>query len=189
MNFLVVLSQAVTLLLPLLGSGLVLIATIRLGILNSLNRPIDFGAQLAGKPLIGNSKTFRGLVVHTVVATLITVVLHFSAQQSDLVAPLYRENPWILGPGIAIAYLAGEVINSFVKRRLDIAPSESTKENLGRIVQRFFDNTDGVLVVGILMIFVYQVAAELLALSFILSLLVHEITDAIMRKLGLKKHQ
>ena len=178
------LAQAFTLLLPLLCSGIVLIAAIRLKWFVSLDRPLDLGIKFFGKPLFGASKTFRGLFVHVVVATLVTVLLH--NVNSDLVARVYESNPWILGASTSSAYVFGELINSFVKRRLGIAPGTS-----GSLVwlQKFVDNTDGALVSGLVLIFGYGVAWQLLVASFVMAVIVHELTDVLMRYLGLKKRQ
>ena len=170
--------------MPLLCSGIVLIAAIRLNWLGFLNRPLDFGLKFLDRPMIGSSKTFRGLFVHVVVATLVTVLLHNF--KSDLVAPVYASNPWILGLATSSAYVLGELINSFVKRRLGIAPGTS-----GSLVwlQKFVDNTDGALVSGLVLIFGYGVSWQLLVLSFVRAVIVHELTDVLMRYLGLKKRQ
>ena len=188
-SFLLLTANAFSMVLPLLGSGLALIFAIRKRVFESLNLPLDGGLKLGAEPLIGRSKTWRGLLIHVVVATAITVGLNALAQLTDFISPLYKSNPFVVGPLVAIAYVTGEVINSFIKRRLRIAPGTTTQSRFGSIIQKFFDNTDGILVVGLLMIFVYRLPAELLAACFVLSILAHESTDALMRSLKLKKKQ
>lgn len=71
--------------------------------------PLDFGLSfIDGKPLFGRSKTLRGIVVALIATSL---------------------GAWLLGLGVATgvvvaaAAMAGDLLSSFVKRRLDRPPS------------------------------------------------------------------
>jgi hypothetical protein len=71
--------------------------------------PLDGGLRFFdGRPLLGPSKTARGLVA-AIVATA-------------LLAPLLGI-PLMLGALIGAAAMAGDALSSFIKRRLGIAPS------------------------------------------------------------------
>lgn len=71
--------------------------------------PLDAGATFFdGRPLLGRSKTLRGVMV-AILATAIA-------------APLLGLGPG-LGAAIGAAAMAGDVISSFVKRRINLAPS------------------------------------------------------------------
>src|SRR5262245_41551300 len=73
------------------------------------NWPLDLGMRFVdGQPLLGRSKTFRGVVV----ALLATAT----------VAPLLGLS-WQLGALTASASMAGDLLSSFVKRRLMLVPS------------------------------------------------------------------
>jgi len=186
-QFLLTLSQAFTLLLPITFAGLLLIMCMRKGWLEKLDVPLDGGLKLGGEPLIGKSKSLRSLILYLVVATLVTLLLHSSAQVSDLVAPVFLTNPFVLGPAITLSYLLGEIVNSFIKRRLGIAASGKALSRWGSRVQSIFDNLDGIISSGLLFIFIYQVSAETLITAFALSVLIHLGTDLLMRKLQLKR--
>ncbi len=186
-QFLQTLSQAFTLLLPITFAGLSLIICMRKNWLAKLDIPLDGGIKLGGEPLIGKSKSVRSLVIYLVVATLVTMLLNSLAQESDLVAPVYLNNPLILGPAITLCYLAGEIVNSFVKRRLRIATSGHALTSLGARVQSITDNIDGIISSGLLFIFVYKLSTEILMTAFVLSVFIHLSTDALMRKLKLKR--
>jgi predicted CDP-diglyceride synthetase/phosphatidate cytidylyltransferase len=147
---------------------------------------LDGGLKLGGQPLIGKSKSFRSLIIYLVVATLVTLVLNFWAQVSDLVAPVFLTNPFVLGPAITLSYLLGEIVNSFIKRRFGIASSGGASSRLGSRVQAIFDNVDGIIASGLLFIFNYQVPAEILVTSFVLAVVIHLSTDLLMRRLQLK---
>jgi hypothetical protein len=73
------------------------------------NRPLDGGLAFPdGRPLLGASKTIRGLVA----AMLAT----------SAAAPLIGVSP-ATGAIVAAAAMAGDLASSFVKRRLDFKPS------------------------------------------------------------------
>jgi hypothetical protein len=185
-QFLLTMAQAFTLLLPITFAGLLLIMCMRKGWLEKLDVPLDGGLKLGGEPLIGKSKSLRSLILYLVVATLVTLLLHSSAQVSDLVAPVFLTNPFVLGPAITLSYLLGEIVNSFIKRRLGIAASGGASSRLGSRVQAIFDNVDGIIASGLLFIFNYQVPAEILVTSFVLAVVIHLSTDLLMRRLQLK---
>jgi len=71
--------------------------------------PLDGGLHWGdGRPLLGPSKTLRGLVVSLLATALAAPVLGIAAP---------------LGALLAAGAMAGDALSSFVKRRLDIAPS------------------------------------------------------------------
>ncbi|MFM6980060.1 MAG: CDP-archaeol synthase [Micrococcales bacterium] len=177
MNLIAFLFQVISLSVPILVAGVVLIAGIKNRWLSRLAIPID-----NGRNVFGDNKTWRGVLIYAVVGTSITWVLHLSG--SNWAHPIYQSNPWVLGLSMSACYVAGELINSFIKRRLGLRPGQST----GRL-QAFFDNTDGALAVGALLIIGYQVELNFLLASFFVTLALHASTDAVMRKIGLKSKQ
>lgn len=181
--------QALTLLLPVTLSGLALIMCMRKGWLTRLDIPLDGGLTLGGSPLVGKSKSVRSVVLYVVISILVTLVLHQLQTRSDAVAPVFASNPFMLGSAIPLAYLAGEILNSFVKRRLGIATSGSSGSPLGRRLQAIVDNLDGILASGLVFATVYQVSVEILSCAFVLAVLIHLGTDLLMRKLRLKRKQ
>jgi CDP-archaeol synthase len=71
--------------------------------------PLDDGVEFVdGKPLFGKSKTVRGIVV--------------SILSSAMAAPLLGLG-WKIGVAVGSAAMAGDLFSSFVKRRLNLAPS------------------------------------------------------------------
>ena len=70
------------------------------------NAPLDGGLKLPdGRPLFGPSKTVRGLVLSVVCTTLAAPLLGFE---------------WITGAGLASASMFGDLLSSFIKRRLGL---------------------------------------------------------------------
>lgn len=71
--------------------------------------PIDGGAVLRdGHPLLGRSKTWRGLAAAIVLAACAAVLIGL---------------PWQTGVFIGASAMAGDCLSSFVKRRLTLEPS------------------------------------------------------------------
>lgn len=182
------LGQAVSLLIPLVFSGLLLVLCIKKKWLTQLDTPLDRGVTWRGKPLFGRNKTFRGLLVHSVGAVSATILLWLLQPSMEWIAPLYASNPIVLGIVFALAYSAGELMNSFVKRRLNVSPGSRTEwSHTSRRLQHFFDTSDGIIVVGVVLWAVYQVPWQLALTAVILACGVHLLIDLLMQSLGLKK--
>jgi CDP-2,3-bis-(O-geranylgeranyl)-sn-glycerol synthase len=97
------------LLLLVTANGAPLIVGLLLG--TRLDRPLDGNLRfLDGRPLLGPSKTIRGLI-SAVVATA-------------LLAPLLGLAP-ARGAAFGLLAMSGDLLSSFIKRRLRIAPSHS----------------------------------------------------------------
>jgi hypothetical protein len=181
-------TQSLSLLLPITFSGLALILCMRKGWLKFLDSPLDGGLTLRGEPLIGRSKSVRSLVIYLVIATTTTLCLNLMVQNSNLISSVYLNNPLVLGPSITLAYLAGEILNSFVKRRLGIATSGQASSKMSLWIQGAFDNVDGILASGFVFLY-FQVPTLVLLTSGVLAVLIHLSTDLLMRRLKLKRKQ
>ena len=71
--------------------------------------PLDGGAVfLDGRPLLGRSKTIRGAMLALFATTLAALPLGFH---------------WEIGAVVAAGAITGDLLSSFVKRRLGLAPS------------------------------------------------------------------
>jgi CDP-archaeol synthase len=105
-------ARALILSLPLIFSGAVHMAVVTLNLLASLKVPIH-------RQWFGENKTWRGLLViplTTAVGTVATARIWPDAFDGW--------NPFVLGILVGLAYAAAELPNSFVKRRLGIAPGK-----------------------------------------------------------------
>jgi hypothetical protein len=68
--------------------------------------PLDGALKLTdGRPLFGPSKTVRGLVLSVTCTTLAALLFNFE---------------WITGAGLAAASMLGDLLSSFIKRRLGL---------------------------------------------------------------------
>ena len=89
-----------------IANGAPIIARNLLG--NRLSMPLDAGYQFMGKPLFGPSKTLRGILSALVLTSLAAFLVGI---------PVY------VGANIALLAMLGDLISSFIKRRLNRPPS------------------------------------------------------------------
>ena len=89
----------------------------------TLAQPLDGGAKfLDGRPLLGPSKTIRGIMFALVATPIAALVLGMG---------------WKIGVVVAIAAMVGDLFSSFIKRRLGL-PSSSRAIGLDHIPEALF---------------------------------------------------
>ena len=99
--------------------------------LKRYDAPMDFGAHLRGRRVLGDHKTWRGLTSGIIAGTLVLwlqqyLIARFGwfASFSDRVD--YATLPTLLvGPAFAVGALGGDALKSFFKRQLNIAPGKA----------------------------------------------------------------
>jgi hypothetical protein len=75
------------------------------------NRPLDYNMQfIDGRPILGPAKTVRGIVSAIFLTTLMAPLFGLSATQGSL---------------FALLAMSGDLVSSFIKRRLGITSSHS----------------------------------------------------------------
>lgn len=136
----------VYLLLPLLGGAILHGLCMRFGWFGFLATPMDRGRSFRGRPLFGRSKTFRGPLAVAAGAALVYAAQRGALHGVDALARIelvdYRSLPgaW-LGAVVGAAAELAELPNSFVKRRLGIAPGATTRGPLS-VLFYVWDQTD-----------------------------------------------
>jgi CDP-diglyceride synthetase len=129
--------------LPALGSPLAHAPVLRWDLMPALNRPIS------GR-LFGANKTWRGALMMNAGTLAATELLYrvpaYRQRLPQAVAASHRRAGVLLG----IAIWAGELPNSFVKRRLGIPPGEQRRSPLGVAIS-LFDQADWVPVASVLL--------------------------------------
>jgi len=86
---------------------------------------IDGGRTYRGKRLFGANKTWRGLVGGSLLAGLVGLLLslhigQFAAWGLDFSVALLDSSPFLVGSAVGFGALAGDVIESFLKRQRGI---------------------------------------------------------------------
>jgi len=82
---------------------------------------IDGGRKLSdGKPVFGSHKTYRGFIFGIAIGTLVGWAQEFLAPNVGL-----PKGSLILGFALSLGALLGDLMGSFIKRRLDLKPGAS----------------------------------------------------------------
>lgn len=175
--------RSLTLVIPIFVAGLIFILILKRDHLKQLNVPVDFGISLNNKRLFGVNKTWRGVLVYVVISIVVCYSLAwFTNYYPEVIHPIYRLNPFVIGLVFSVSYVGGELMNSFVKRQLDIAPGES-----GYLAQGIVDNVDGMIVTALVLVFLFEISVLSIMIAIVVGLVLHLGTDVMMRRIGLKE--
>jgi hypothetical protein len=124
------------------GGALAHAPVLRFDLLASLKRPLDGGATVAGRRLFGDNKTVRGALVMAGGTTTAAMLLARQPWFRDQLPEELRDAPpAAYGLLLGSAVVLGELPNSLVKRRLDIAPGARRSSPLGAAIA-VFDQAD-----------------------------------------------
>lgn len=91
-----------------------------------LDYPMDAKKKWRGKRILGDHKTWRGFCIGIIAAIATVALQQLFAETFEAIAPLdYRTvNVWALGFVLGFGAMAGDAVESFVKRRQNIAPGK-----------------------------------------------------------------
>jgi hypothetical protein len=148
--------QSLWLALPVAVAGVLHALLIRKNRLQRLARPLDGGRSWRGRRLLGDNKTWRGVLLMPLLSTLVALLQGAALQRWALdatlaplpyvdvgravVSQLPADLAAVLGYGVSglifgLGYVLGELPNSFVKRRLDVAPGGAVQGRLRWLFQ------------------------------------------------------
>ena len=144
--------------------------------------PIDFNMKLGKYAIFGENKTYRGLVAGVIAAIGVAYVQFFLYSENILsdFAIVDYSNWLLIGFLLGFGAMFGDMVKSFVKRRLGLEPGMPFVP---------FDQLD--FVFGAL-IFVYPVARlsmEKMAIILFISLILHIIINHIAFYTGIRKER
>ena len=150
----------------MLGAVVLHAPVLRYDLLKPLKRPIS-------NRLFGRNKTWRGaLVMFTGVALATGVVW-------DLMPDSIQDESWlVVGALIGLGTVAGELPNSFLKRRLGIGPGER-RLTPGGIALIVYDQADFVPGIAICLLPVWTMPLDTLAIGFAAVAAVHLVVNVI----------
>jgi hypothetical protein len=154
---------------PLIISNTIHMIAIRKGWLEGLNRPIS-------TRLFGANKTWRGFVLLPLLNAAAVVLFSYD---SPVPASL------LLGAMLGIVYLLFELPNSFLKRRIGIAPGEQSSQY--RTLFLLLDKTDSALGVSLAYYLLAEITLLHAAVLFIISSATHIIFSLLLVSLHIKK--
>ena len=144
------LSQAIFLIAAMSVAGVVHVLWLRSKWSHQFTLAIDGGVTFRGRRLFGDNKRLCGFMVLPPMAAMIFLLL--GAVRESL-PPFFSENLWTLTAGqysvlgfvAGLAFMLAELPNSFVKRRLGIAPGEVSQNFWLRPLFLVIDRVDSVL--------------------------------------------
>lgn len=180
MNILAVLAMTLPVLLP----GLALIVALKRGWGTRWRRAIDGGRTWRGRAILGQNKTWFGLVLYVVGGALVGAVLMAFGAGGDVFG--HAGGP-LVGATVGGAYAVGELLNSLVKRWLRIWPGHVTPSRWAPL-QLAVDLADGIVCAAIVYA-LWGVPLIDCAAVLALGLVIHVGTDVLMRQLSLKRDQ
>jgi hypothetical protein len=175
---------------PVLVAGLGQVVVLKTGLLPGLAVPLDLGLHWRGKALLGPRKTWRGVIIMTTISALVARAQAGAARRSERLRAFSpfdyeRINPWLLGVALGLGYCLAELPNSFVKRRLDIAPASTTDRFAW--LQYLVDQSDSVAGCLVTLRLFYKPSWLETGLAFGTGLALHVGVDQLMHALGVKR--
>ena len=149
------LPQLLLLIAILVCAGATNMIFVKAPIMSGWSRPMDGGAVLRdGKRLLGDNKTWKGFLGMIAITSICLaaagwLATNFPGVQRLSLIPFedlkFPFNAWFFGALWGLAYVLAELPNSYLKRRIDIAPGQNARGTKG-----FFflvlDQADSVLV-------------------------------------------
>jgi CDP-archaeol synthase len=115
-----------------LGAPVLHAPVLALDLLKPLKRPLDGGATIGGRRVLGDNKTWRGALFMIAGPALAAVLLtRWPAYRDALPDAVGAASPVLWGALVGLGVVVGELPNSFLKRRLDIAPGAQRRGGAG----------------------------------------------------------
>jgi hypothetical protein len=174
-------SEVLLVLVPVVLAGLAQTLVIRFDPLPGTAVPLDLGRTWRGARLLGAHKTVRGVVVMTVACAIASgVVMPLLLPDGD-----EPSTGWFwFGALVGLGYVAAELPNSFVKRRLGIDAGADSADH--RACQYVADQGDSVVGVVVVVALLVPVSWVWLTLAAVLGFLLHVVVDRLLHATGVK---
>jgi hypothetical protein len=167
-----------------LGAPLLHGPVLALDLLTSLKRPLDGGATIGGRRVLGNHKTWRGALFMIGGPTLAAVALtRWPAYRDALPDDVADAPPPLWGALVGLGVVVGELPNSFLKRRLDIAPG-TQRHTPGGLALIVLDQADLVPGVWLCLAPVHVLGPATVAMAIVAVTVVHLLTNVIGYAIG-----
>jgi hypothetical protein len=160
-------------------------------ILSWMAVPIDGGLEIRGRPLFGQNKTLRGVLLVAIGCMvgwgLQCHLLHQIKFFRALEPFDYGEiNGFVVGFAVGSAAMLSELPNSFIKRRLGIPPGQGARGVMGPIFY-IWDQVDILAGVWLVLMIHLPPTLERVAISAVLVLVVHQSINTLGYLLGMRR--
>jgi CDP-2,3-bis-(O-geranylgeranyl)-sn-glycerol synthase len=138
---------------------------------------IKFLSQPISEKYLGTNKTWRGFLFAILVAITIVCIQSFFTAQPEYLVYDYS-NPLLLGFLLGSGAMIGDLVKSFFKRRVGIAPGKSWMP---------FDQIDFIIGAYLFSLLIIPLQIEILIALLAITIPAHLITNYIGYKLKIKK--
>lgn len=167
------------LIFPLIIAGILHMLVVKFNLTPFLARPIQVR-------WFGGNKTWRGVFFMPLFGILgVLLSKHFlpASSRSDIIF----ERPVLLGACLGLAYVLCELPNSFLKRRMGIAPGQQATQN--RALFFLLDHTDSIL--GCVLVYALLTPAEPVHLlqALLMAPIIHTLINLLLWSLGIRKQK
>jgi hypothetical protein len=158
---------------------------IKYGWLAALARPLDRGKTFSGVRLFGENKTWRGLVA-VGLGTAAGLALQVLLLRDKATLPADElGKASVIGFLVGVAAMLSELPNSFIKRRLDIAPGKPGRGWRG-VLFYLFDQVDLLLGAWLVLACFVPVTVARVLWSVVFLFLAHQLITVIGYGLGMR---
>jgi hypothetical protein len=179
--------KALLIFLPVIGAPLLHVWVLRGDWLRGLKRPLDGGRTFRGRRLLGNNKTWRGALLMTGGVLLATLVLSLWTWWWDQLPSGIRDaGPVLYGFLLGLGVVVGELPNSFLKRRLGVAPGTQRTGPTG-IALTVLDQGDLVLGAWVTLLPIWAMAVWQAAVAFVAISAIHLVINVIGYAIGARQ--
>lgn len=169
---------------PVLVAAVVQIAAIKRDWLARLKVPLDGGRTWRGVRLFGDNKTWRGLLIYAGVSTLAILPQGLLLRAPSLEYFDYGSPGTLVAAGflLGLGFALGELPNSFIKRRIGIAPGTR-----GNPLFVLLDQVDSLIGVLLCLTPIWVAPPLVWAVTLVLCSGIHIAFNGVFVLLGLKK--
>jgi len=154
----------------------------KIGLFKFLKVPIDSGRELWGRPILGKGKTWRGILTGVIVAIAVAgvqkLLFQYPQIQAISIVDFNEVNFLLFGFLAGLGAMVGDLIKSFIKRRINIASGKSWP---------IADQLDFILGFILFTYWLVYPSLEIIAVACLLTLVLHPLTNIIGYLLKIKK--
>ena len=167
-----------------LGAPILHAPVLALDLFKPLKVPLDFGMTIGGRRIFGDNKTWRGAIFMVLGPALAALALTRWPAYRDALPDDVADAPALLwGALVGLGVVVGELPNSFLKRRMDIAPGTQRRGRVG-VALIVLDQADLVPGVWLCLAPVYVLPVATAAVAFVAVAAVHLVINVIGYAIG-----
>lgn len=183
-------------LFPTIIAGVLNMVWCKSSILKKLNTPVDFKKNfIDGKRIFGENKTFKGILGYVIFNIISAVLWGFlcrilNIENYNFFFINYTNTFFynvLIGTLLGLAYSLFELPNSFIKRRIGIAPGKTTS-GLKKIFFIFLDQADSIFGCCLVVCVFFNLSLKFYFLYVIVGAITHIVINILLYLFKLRKN-